>query len=32
MLINVETQKKIITISSASLIIVGIGLGVYIWT
>ena len=31
-LINVETQNKIITISSVSLIIVGIGLGVYIWT
>jgi len=31
-LINVETQNKIITISSVSLIMVGIGLGVYIWT
>ena len=31
-LISVETQNKIITISSVSLIIVGIGLGVYIWT
>lgn len=31
-LINVEAQNKIIKISSISLIIVGIGLGVYIWT